>query len=232
MQLKIHLIQANILKILLFEPKARFSKLNVLNLPTDHFNFHIKRLVELKLIEKTDKNSYSLTIEGKEFANRFDTEKRVIEKQAKLSVVIVGAKKEKGSVKYLVQQRLKQPYFGFVGFVSGKIKWGETFLEAGTREFKEETGLEAKLLLHGIEHKMDYSKKENNLLEDKCFFIFLASSAKGDFIERFEGGKNLWLTKKEILRLPNLFGDVAKILKIIGKNKFAFFEKKYAVEVY
>jgi len=231
MELKIHPIQANILKILLFEPKARFSKLNVPKITTDHFNFHIKRLVELKLIEKTDKNSYSLTIDGKEFANRFDTEKIVIERQAKIAVLIIAIRNGKTAKEYLVQQRLKQPYFGFHGFVTGKARWGETLIETACRELKEESGLEAKLVLVGTKHKMDYSE-ESKLLEDKFFFVFRADNIKGSLVERFEGGKNLWLTKKEILKLPDLFDGVEESIKIAEQKKLAFVETKYKVKKY
>lgn len=227
MELKIHPIQANILRILLFEPKARFSKLNVLKLPTDHFNFHIKRLVELKLIEKTDKNSYSLTIEGKEFANRFDTENIVIERQAKIGVLIVAVKDEK----YLAQQRLKQPYYGFYGFITGKVRWGETLAETASRELQEESGLKGKLTMVGVKHKMDYSEK-SKLLEDKFFFVFRADNVKGNLLERFEGGRNLWLTEKEILRLPDLFDGVKESIKMANQKKLAFIETKYKVKKY
>ena len=48
---------------------------------------------------------------------------------------------------------------------------GITPLQAARRELKEETGLEGKLELVGVKHKMDYSQK-GNLLEDKYFFVF------------------------------------------------------------
>lgn len=227
MELKIHPIQANILKILLFEPKARFSKLNVLKLPTDHFNFHIKRLIELSLIEKIDKNNYSLTIEGKEFANRFDTENIVIERQAKIGVLIVAVKGEK----YLVQQRLKQPYYGFYGFITGKVRWGETLVETASRELQEESGLKGKLTLVGVKHKMDYSE-ESKLLEDKFFFVFRVDNFKGNLLEKFEGGRNLWLTEKEIFKLPDLFDGVKESIKMVNQKKLAFIETKYKVKKY
>ncbi|MDP2951008.1 MAG: NUDIX domain-containing protein [bacterium] len=227
MELKIHPIQANILKTLLFEPKARFSKLNVLKTPTDHFNFHLKRLVELKLIEKVDKNNYSLTAEGKEFANRFDTEAIVIERQPKIGVLIIAVKGKK----YLIQQRLKQPYFGFHGFITGKVRWGETLVETTNRELQEETGLKGKLTLVGIKHKMDYSES-SKLLEDKLFFVSRIDNLKGDLLEKFEGGKNLWLTEKEILKLPDLFDGVKESIRMANQKKLAVVETKYKVKKY
>lgn len=228
-----HKIQNNILWTLLFKEKLRFSGLNKDNISNDHFTFHLKKLIEKGLIEKNKEGFYNLTISGKEYANRLkvDMEKVEIEKQAKIGALVVCVEGFSKNRKYLVQQRLKHPCYGFYGFVSGKIKWGETVYEAALRELKEETGLKAKLNLAGIEHKIDYSEN-GELLEDKYFYIFKATNLSGKLAESFEGGKNIWLTKEEIKKLPDLFGDVLKIIDIIGQDKFVFFEKKYTVERY
>jgi 8-oxo-dGTP pyrophosphatase MutT (NUDIX family) len=228
-----HQIQNNILKILLFKEKARFAELNTDNISNDHFTFHLKRLIEQKIIEKDEQGFYNLTIIGKEYANRLDTDAKDvdIERQAKLGVLVVCVGNFGKERKYLVQQRLKQPYYGFFGFVTGKIKWGETVYEAGQRELKEETGLEAELALAGIEHKIDYSDK-NELLEDKYFYVIKGTNLAGQLLETFEGGKNIWLTKQDIEKLPDLFDDVLKIIQVIDKEKFTFFEDKYNVNGY
>ena len=220
----LHPVQFEILKFLLFRCASRFSQLNTLDLPTDHFNFHLKALVTEGLVEKNGEK-YDLTIKGKEFGNRLDTDNAGVEKQAKVSVLIVCVDEDK----YLVQQRLKQPYFGYYGFFGGKIKYGDTPLETVKRELKDETGLTAaKITLVSLKHKMDYSKT-GELLEDKYFFIFKVEGVKGKLIEEFEGGRNLWLTKSEILKLPNLFDGVDTTLATIGQKQFSYIEKKYRV---
>jgi 8-oxo-dGTP pyrophosphatase MutT (NUDIX family) len=228
-----HKIQNNILKTLLFKEKARFSELNTDNISNDHFTFHLKRLLEQKLVEKNQQGFYCLTIIGKEFANRLDTDAKEVdvERQAKLAVLVVCVDDSGKEIRYLVQQRLKHPSFGFYGFVTGKIKWGETVYEAGQRELKEETGLDAELDLAGIEHKIDYSDK-NELLEDKYFYVMKGTNFAGQLLESFEGGKNIWLLKQEIEKLPDLFDDVLKIIQVIDKGKFRFFEDKYNVNGY
>ena len=81
----LHPIQFTILKELLFKPLAKFSDLNVTSLTNDHFTFHIKRLVDLGLVIKNG-HGYTLTISGKEYANRMDTQALLIEKQAKVAI--------------------------------------------------------------------------------------------------------------------------------------------------
>lgn len=110
----VHPVQARVLKELLFKKEAGFAELNVLELPTDHFTFHLKSLVEAELLAKTDKG-YCLTDVGKEFANRFNTDNNNVtyEPQAKLGVLCCGVKKEGKATQYLIQQRLKQPFMAF-----------------------------------------------------------------------------------------------------------------------
>ncbi|MDP2930780.1 MAG: NUDIX domain-containing protein [bacterium] len=231
MKTEIHPIQARILRTMLFKEGARFADLNVLKLPTDHFNFHLKQLLSLRLVEKSPDNKYCLTAKGKEFANRLDTDKIVLEKQAKIGALICCVKQEGKIKKYLVQQRLKQPYYGFYGFFTGKIRWGETIEQTASRELKEETGLTGKISLAGIKHKMDYPTK-GKILEDKFFFVFRVKNTEGKLLEKFEGGKNLWLTKKEIFELPDLFDGVGETINIINQKKLIFTENKYKVKGY
>lgn len=230
-EIEIHPIQAKILRELLFKTEARFSELNKTELTNDHFTFHINQLIDLNLIEKNKNNQYQLTPKGKEFANRMDTDKVSIEKQAKVSVCIVCTRKNKGIQEFLIQRRLKHPYYNFHGLVTGKIHWGETVLETARRELKEETGLTGKLRFVGIEHKMDYSA-DGKMLEDKFFFIFKGEEMKGTFIENFEGGKNIWYSENEVKKLPLLFKDVIQIIEVVKKASTKFFENKFIESIY
>ena len=232
----LHPIQGDVLRVLLFQPQARYTDLNPKHVSTDQFTFHLKRLVELGYVEKLADGEYVLTPVGKEYANRFDTEtpKFELERQAKLGVSVACVRHSaNGDLEFLVQQRLKQPYYGWYGFVTGKVKWGEFVLDAGARELEEETGLRADLKLYHIRHKCDYAS-DGTLLEDKVFFSIRADNPAGQLRETFEGGKNIWLPKKSVLQLPNLFPGMVEGLDHLEhpSNPLKFEEAKYTVEGY
>jgi ADP-ribose pyrophosphatase YjhB (NUDIX family) len=221
---ELHPAQAEILRALLFKTDAGFSELNLTKLTTDHFTFHINSLVKAGLVEKTVKK-YRLSQKGKEFANRMDTDTKEIERQAKLGVLVVAVQEGK----MLLQQRLKHPYYGFWGYIGGKIRWGETVLETAARELKEETGLEAAFQINGVQHKMDY-RTDSQLLEDKFFYVVKATKIKGDLMINFEGGKNAWMTTKAISQLNKqvkIFGGVMEIAQQIKKDDLFFWEQKF-----
>lgn len=226
-EINLHPIQAKILIRLLFHPHSRFSELNIDKLPTDHFNFHLKQLVVSQLLIKTA-NLYNLSSKGKEFANRLDTDKNIYESQAKIGVLIVCHRSITNQTQFLVSQRLKQPYFGFYGFISGKITKGETVFETAARELREEANLSGEITLTGVKHKMDYSP-ENILLEDKFFFVFRAEKLIGDLKENFEGGRNIWLTNSKISKLDHLFDGVQETIDMSCQKSIVFSETKYTV---
>ncbi|MGD8744153.1 MAG: NUDIX hydrolase [Candidatus Woesebacteria bacterium] len=231
MEYSIHPIQVDILLVLLFSPKARYKDLNTTNMSTDHFNFHVKRLLKLSLISKTKNGYYTLTTKGKEFANRFDTDKMVVERQAKVGVLVCCVKKIGGKSKYLIQQRLKEPYFGHFGFLTGKARWGETIKRTAEREVFEETGYKGSFKLVGVKHKMDYDK-HGSLLEDKFFFVFKATDLQGKLKKDPKGGKNLWMTEGEISKIKELFDGVSETIRMTKSGKVDFSESKYTVSNY
>lgn len=192
---ELHPAHVAILHVLLFRPDARFAELQKASeLSSDHFNFYLKQLLDEAFVAKNEDGAYHLTQKGKEFANRFDTDERKVERQPKVAVCLMVRRKDG---KQLVQQRLKQPFYGYWGRPTGKIRWGETILEAAARELMEETGLEADLAFEEIYHKMDYNKDSGEMLEDKIFFIIACDNPRGKLIDEFEGGRNAWMTQEE-----------------------------------
>lgn len=209
---KVHQAQVDILHVLLFKPDAAFAELQKASgLTSDHFNFHIKQMLEQDLVAKNTAGKYHLTAKGKEFANRFDTDARVVERQPKVAVLLIV---ERDDGRVLAQQRLKQPYYGYWGRATGKIRWGETVLQAAARELMEETGLTADLTFKAVYHKMDYNQETGEMLEDKLFFVVHGINPRGDLVEEFEGGRNAWMSQAEIKQQEKVFDGIDTSLEM------------------
>lgn len=200
----LHQIQMLILKELLFNPNSRFSELNIKGLSNDHFSYHINTLIEQGLVKKGD-NGYCLTGNGKEFANRMDTDQVQIEKQPKVAVMVIPYKYIKGKKHILIQERTKEPYFGYRGFMTGKVRFGEKLKETAKRELKEETGLDCdNFVIKNIFHDHVVMVEDGKLMEDKIFFIIAAKNPTGKLIST-ENGKNYWATEKEFLDMDKKY---------------------------
>lgn len=209
----LHEIQFSILKELLFNNGAHFSSLNKTELTNDHFTFHIKRLVELELIEKKD-NKYFLTSKGKEFSGRLDTDSLKIEKFGKNGVLLTAIKKENNEKYYLVQQRMKEPFSESFGFITGKVRYGDTALETAKRELFEEAGLTGVPRCLGVRHERA-GVDEAHISLDVYFHMYVFENVKENLIDTKEG-KNFWMTEKEILGLK----DISKVMHGFLEDKF------------
>lgn len=219
---KLHSAQTSILRELLFRPSAGYAELQKpTGLTSDHFNFHIARLVEIGYVEKVVRGKYRLTPRGKEYANKLDTDQNTIELQPKSAVILAIKKGDK----FIFQKRLKHPYYGFWGFPSGKIRWGETIIETAERELKEETGLTAKYEHKGIYHELVFRAETGEQLEDKIFHIILCTNPKGDLVKKFEGGQNAFKSLKEIEAEPKKF-DSYKHEADVALGKLEFIERR------
>ena len=224
-----HVAQMAILRLLLVESRASFSELvRATALTNDHANFHIKKLIAAGMVRHVPKSygQYELTRGGKEYANRMDTEELVIEKQPKL-VVDIGIEDGKG--KWLFQERRKQPYSGYWGFPTGKIRWGEAMLEAAARELMEETGLTATLRAVGVHHKLDYDE-EDDLLEDKYLILVHGVNPRGTMIRETQMHTNHWLTPDEYRAVDKRFGEIDETLGFIRGSAAFLTETRYRYE--
>jgi 8-oxo-dGTP pyrophosphatase MutT (NUDIX family) len=225
-EVKIHDAQTAILRELLFHPHVNFAKLQKLTgMSSDHFNFHINKLIELGLVEKVKRGTYTLTPKGKEHANKLDTDNNTIERQPKTAVILAIEKEVSGKKVYLFQERLKQPYFGFWGFATGKIRWGETIAQCAERELMEETGLTADIRICGVYHELVYQKETGDQLEDKIFFVISCTNPKGKLTVDFEGGRNAWMTREEALSQEKIFDSFDLEIDLVN-SKEQFIERR------
>lgn len=203
----IHQAQTDILRELLFQPKAGYAQLQKpTGLSSDHFNFHIKKLIELGFVKKISRGSYTLTPAGKEHANKLDTDNRSIERQPKVAVLLcIKRQTKRGETEFLMHQRTKHPYFGYWGFPTGKVRWGETILQAAARELAEETNLHADLDYIGLYHELVKIKETGEIIEDKIFHLIACTNVSGTLLIDFEGGHNEWKTRAGIEAEPKKY---------------------------
>lgn len=230
MEIKIHDFQISILRELLFKPQARFRDLKKVDVTNDHFTFHINHLIKEGLIVKAN-GKYSLSDKGKEFANRMDTDALKLERQAKLGVALHAVRKNGKGREILIHRRLKEPFYGWYGSHSGKIRWGETPLDCAKREFKEETGLTGKFVLKGIVHYHHFHK-DGRLLEDKYFWVFRVNNISGKLKEKVPEGENIWMGEKEFKKLKHTFATYEEIAEVIDGKALVYIDRVKFVDSY
>lgn len=207
-QIAIHKLQKILLKKLTLAPQLRFRDLSISGLESEHMNYHLKKLISLQLVTKTD-NNYELIDFGKDYTNLLDDNVDIVEKQPKTSIIVNAVRKNaQGEVENLMSKRLRQPYYGKVGRISGKVQFGETFEQATARELIEETGLTTdKYHLTELYRKM--RKRENNeFVQDVIFYISKVINPSEALISKTKCQENFWITQVEIQKRDDVYDDL------------------------
>jgi len=211
---RLHKTQMSILHMLRYTESERFSALMH---PTGHtsdtFKFHLRKLVQLGYVAKTENGEYQLTAQGKEYANNLNETVRATEKQPKLSALcVVSRTSSDGRVRYLLQKRARQPFYGYWSEIHGRVMWGELFEETAQRQLKRQTGLDATFTVCGFRRVRDYDVEGRELLEDKLFVILRASKVTGEPSHNYDGGTNAWLSLDELRAQEKLFPSTLAII--------------------
>ena len=201
---KLHLYQRKLLQKMAVRERSRFNELLIEGLESEHMNYHLKQLMEVGFVVKED-IYYVMTDEGKDYSNLLDEERDIVEKQPKISVIIRGVRKNKqGEMEHLLNKRLRQPYYGKVGRLTGKVRFGETFEQAASRELYEETGLRAKTYrLQEIYRKMRH-REDGVWVQDVLFAIMWVTEFSGTIIRKTEYQENFWITANELKNRDDL----------------------------
>lgn len=217
--IELHEYQILILKKLLYQKEAKFSQLNTSKIDNNHFNYHLKYLINEGFISKTD-NLYLLTDKGLELANRIDTKESRMTSQPKVSVMIRILNNEGMT---LVGYRQKDPEKGKISFYTEKVRLGESIEDTITRCLKNETGLEGTSKFRGVIRNMYYSKQ--NLVEDTLMICFdVVSTSQDKFIEVSEETTNMWVSNPINLKESELFPEMKKFIKLFESENI-FYEQ-------
>jgi ADP-ribose pyrophosphatase YjhB (NUDIX family) len=150
----------------------------------------------------------------------------VVEKLPKTSMLLVVVRvNSEGVEEYLLNKRLRQPYYGKVGFLTGKPHFGETFQEAVRRELFEEAGLHAERIeLVGIYHKI---RKDGNgvPVQDVIFYRHVVTEVSGTLIEKTPLQENFWATAAELADRNDRYDTFSlKTLKEYAEMELTYIE--------
>lgn len=228
----LHPAQMQILRELSHNLTSNFSSLRKATaLTSDHANFHIKKLIETGYIQHAPKSygEYKLTAVGKLYSSKLSPDDPIIESQPKVSVVLWVENLE-GRV--LRQERLCQPFYGYWTRPTGKVRRGETILQAATRKLTDETGLSAELKVVGVEHRIDKAE-DGKLLDDKYLFIIRGTNPQGELIAQTNKARNHWMTEQEYNSKSKRFGNpksqviLLNETALVSEGEYTFTEQDY-----
>lgn len=199
---------------LIHNPEMTFTELWDGKRDSNKFSYHLSILESKGLINKKENGKYALSEEGRKLSAFIegDTGIKAVFPTFAHGLII------KNENKILVQKRLKEPFYGYWGLISGKINFGFNVEECAKRDLIEEAGLTAKnSRLVGINQIKTY--ENNKLLFHHIIFLVELSEIQGELKPKTHKAENSWLTLDEFKnkeRLPDPWlEDVLNSKKLI-----------------
>lgn len=196
-------MQIEILRQVMFGNKMSYSDIHEITENHDLFNYHLRELVKSEYLSK-DSGIYSLAKKGKQFVSHME-EDGTSQKQFKVSMFIDLIRREKGKYQMLLHRRLKHPHYGYIGAVTGKLKWGQCIKDNVSRELEEELDISVnEMKVIGVVREI-FKNKEMELVGDGVFFVIVVEKWEGDIPEKGEEGEYFWCDIDKILELDRIF---------------------------
>lgn len=223
-------IQALIIRQLFARGVLRFSEINIENLPSDQFSYHLRQLTKNGMIEKLEGNHYQLSVMGRSRAILLDTKSSHFIQQGFIACRVVLSREVDGVVSYLFQRRTRVPYKDYLGEPGGKVLFGEDVAKAAQRNMKAETGLDCTVQLKGLVHFKD--RYQNEIVQDKFFFVVAATNPVGELLDAGPTGINTWMTLEEIAAYPKVHQGSVELISMIEEEAFTFREATHIVTEY
>lgn len=194
---KLHRVQKEVIKQLTLSPALKFSEIEVDFVNSEQMSYHLKELSSKGYITKTG-DKYELTNLGKDYSNLTDDAVDQLERQPKTGVLLTVTRLNEcsGELEELVCKRLRQPYYGKIGRLTGKVRFGETIEETAKRELFEETGLTAhKVELTNINRKIR-STQDGEPVQDVIFYCCIIVEFSGELVTNIGIQENFWLSQQ------------------------------------
>lgn len=211
-------------------PALTFAQINTQHVPSDQFSYHLRQLVKHGLIYKHATGTYALTDTGKTQAIMLDKQTNGFIRQGLLACRIIVPRTVQGHTEYLMQERTKVPYYGFIAEPGGKILFGEDITQAAARALLTETNLRSDLQLKGAVHFKDLYHGE--IVQDKYFFVLLASNIQGSPSTHGPTGHNIWMSLQDIAKHPSVHQGVTDMITIAESPGLGFQEANHITETY
>jgi 8-oxo-dGTP pyrophosphatase MutT (NUDIX family) len=213
-------VKKDILFRLIYSEGLRYRDLKPDDTDPKLFTYHLKKLIEEGLIEKTG-IYYHLTYKGMFFTEKYRWTDKEFAPQPRVHVLVAIKTEDK----FVMIKRARQSYLGYIDFPGGKAELNENTKQSAKRWLAEHTGYNSKIRLCAIVQVRNIYK--GNILDNKLFTIYKGENAKkvSDVIS--DKGEVVLLTEDEIRKEKKVFPDVFPIIDNFTDKKIRYYDFIY-----
>lgn len=215
-----HHIQRAIVYKLALSNGLKFSELKPSELENKLFDYHLKKTIAAKFVEKLDDGTYALTPEGRRLGVHLLENVHALMDRA-LSVLFLVVRRKSDNA-WLLYRRNNHPLKDKVGFMHATPNASEDVCTTASKVCLERTGLNCQFLVAGSGYFRIY---EGDELESFTHFTLLSSEdAKGELIQNDRLAEYEWVDTIDFNN-PNLLPNMKILTENYLKNKLFFIDE-------
>jgi hypothetical protein len=215
-----HYIQKNIVYQLALSDGLRFSELKPDDLDNKLFTYHLKIVIQLGLVTKSDEGLYSLTPKGKTLGIHVFSEARDIFSRARPELLLAISAGDQ----WLVYRRLNEPLRGLVGFIHTEPEAGISTAEKAAQFLFDTCHIEATFTPRGAGIISTY---RNGQIESYINYTVLFAEVSAQPITASDPhAEYFWLVKNNV-QSSTLLPNMPDILDGLRQNQFFFIDTSY-----
>jgi ADP-ribose pyrophosphatase YjhB (NUDIX family) len=133
-----------------------------------------------------------------------------------------------GERQFLLQERSVNPQHGMWSEPGGKIPYGMLIGDAARHYMQRQTGLLCDVTLRGVTHYVDDYR--GNVVQDRYFFIFVATDPQGELLAEGPRGKNIWRSYAEIQSSDHALPDLLAQIDMAQRDDLGFKEGQFTLD--
>lgn len=212
-----HHIQRSLVYKLALSSGLRFSELKPEGIENKLFDYHLKKVMNEGLVEKTSEGLYQLTHKGRRTGSRIlDKTEAIVDRAYSVLFLVIRRKKD---ASWLLYTRKTHPLKDRVGFMHAAPNATEFSTQTATKDCQQKTGLECEFSVQGSGYFRVYEGDELESFTN--FTLLVCEDAQGELAAQDSHAEYKWVKDPDFSdgsMLPNM--QILSELYLKGESFF------------
>lgn len=224
--MEFHYIQEQIIrKLIATEKLAKYSELQIEGVENDLFNYHLQKLVKLKLVDKNNA-VYKLSALGLKYTEDIVPLSvfRPEADQFKLYSHGIVIRKNQENIQIMNRERTKQPFYGDKGILGESVRKGQDTKSALSTRLEYQAGIKVDvkdMKLAGVIRKITRDQS-GELFSDFIYYIYFCLDYENDLDPKLYNNTVYWTDLEQAIQneenAQHPFPSLVRILKSFQTN--------------
>jgi len=220
---ELHPVQRQIVELLDRLGVANFNKLKPAQVDPHLFVYHLEKLLQAGVIERTPEGLYQFTEQGRHAVASLHQGIGLHDAQINSYVVLMLRRGEK----FLTVERIRTPFFGYCGFLSMHIDKQMPILARAVK-FLADNAIKARQIELSLIVEVLYKSVNTDTVAQHSLIYVVTGELEGNsFPETIDEGRLALLTEQELLAVEKGYSNTRDMIQLARSGNLSFVTREY-----